>query len=153
VQRYGSKGTVEMSLASRIALGNTGETCSPAAIFLTDNGKKHIDDSKRHHNKVIKKRVRRRVKKVDQTGGGNAVMNVERSLVQGVRFITSENNAGVENNGWINPHVRRPLSKKAATKRRDVTKPSSSTTPDEQMQKLQVRILEFFNCLHFVYIH
>ena len=102
VQRYGSKGTVEMSLASRIALGNTGESCSPAAIFLTDSGKKHIDDSKRHHNKVIKKRVRRnKLKKLDQAGGENTVMNVERSLVQGVRFTTSENNPGGENNGWV----------------------------------------------------
>ncbi len=90
-----------MSLASRIALGNTGESCSPDAIFLTESGKKHIDESKRHHNKVIKKRVRRKVKKVDQTGGKNAVMNVARSLVQTARF--TENNLGGENDGWVRP--------------------------------------------------
>lgn len=75
-----------MSLASRIALGNTGESCSPAAIFLTENGEKHISESKRHHNKVIKKR-RNKSKKVDQGGGKNVSSNVERSSLQTARVI------------------------------------------------------------------
>lgn len=103
VQRYGSKGTVEMSLASRIALGNTGENCSPAAIFLTESGRKHIDESKRHHNKVIKKkqRPRNRVRKSDQSAGNNAVTNADRSLPQIGRGTTSETNPGGENNSWV----------------------------------------------------
>lgn len=100
VQRHGSNGTVEMSLASRIALGNTGESYSPAAIFLTESGRRHIDDSKRHHNKVIKKR-RNKGKKVDQ--GKNTVMNVERLPVQGARVTNSEHNPGGENDGWVRP--------------------------------------------------
>lgn len=98
VQRNGSMGTVEMSLASRIALGNTGESCSPAVVFLTDCGKQHIDETKRRHNKVIKKR-RHRVKKGDHSGGKNAVMSEERSTAHAAR--TSENNPFGQNDSWV----------------------------------------------------
>ena len=100
VQRHGSKGTVEMSLASRIALGNTGESCSPAAIFLTESGEKHISESKRHHNKVVKKK-RNKMKKGDQIGGKNAGSNlVERSSLQTAR-VGLEHHHGGETDGWV----------------------------------------------------
>ena len=100
VQRYGSKGTVEMSLASRIALGNTGESCSPAAIFLTENGEKHISESKRHHNKANKKR-RNKMKKVDQVGGKNVGSSLERSSLQTARITGLENHHGGEKDSWV----------------------------------------------------
>ncbi|XP_028398675.1 LOW QUALITY PROTEIN: histone-lysine N-methyltransferase 2C-like [Dendronephthya gigantea] len=137
VQRYGSKGTVEMSLASRIALGNTGENCSPAAVFLTECGRKHIDETKRHHNKVIKKKQkpRNRMRKTDQPGGNNAVTNAERSSSQTGRGTAPETNSGGENNTWS---ARQPLqAKKTASKKRD----GGAATKDNQLQNLQ---MDFF---------
>lgn len=80
VQRHDSNGTVETSLASRIALGNTGETCSPAVVFLTESGKKHIHEIKRHHNKTAKKtKSKSKPKvKVSQSDSMNSTINVER---------------------------------------------------------------------------
>ena len=100
VQRHGSKGTVETSLASRIALGNTGESCSPAVVFLTESGKRHIDESKRrNHNKVMKKRPRPRSRVKKDDAGKNAVINVD-------RVASSVLNAGAENI-WVRGLISR----------------------------------------------
>ena len=89
-----------MSLASRIALGNTGESCSPAVIFLTESGKKHIDDSKRRHDKVIKKRPRRpKMKKLNHSGGKNVIPNIDRPSIQ--TASVTENNPDLGNDGWV----------------------------------------------------
>lgn len=92
VQQHGSKGTIEMSLASRIALGNTGESCSPSAVSLTESGKKHIDENKRI-DKALKKKVKKhKMKKSDlNTFERKDNISLERKSASRMTFSASSN--------------------------------------------------------------